>query len=67
MGPVIPSQVGDMNPEDAIFLMAVVGHFINYRNFSASQIQNWVNTLWVINGKIKVEKLEGFSSYTALI
>lgn len=57
MGPIIPSQVGDMSPEDAMFPMAVIGQFLDYRNFSANQIQNWINTFWVTNGEIKVERI----------
>lgn len=57
MGPIIPSPLGDMNPEDAIYPMVVVGQFLDYRNFSSYQIQNWVNSYWVTNEEIKVEKI----------
>ena len=57
MGPIIPSQVGDMHPEDAMFPMAVIGQFLDYRVFSANQIQSWINAFWVTNGEIKVERI----------
>lgn len=50
------SEIGDMQPSDVVFPMAVMGYFKDYRNFIVEQIQNWVNTRWFTNEDIKVGK-----------
>lgn len=65
MGPIIPFLVGDMQPADAIYPMAVVGRFLDYRNFSTAQIQNWVDNYWIKNEEIKVENQGRFSFFIA--
>lgn len=57
MGPIIPSLVGDMQPADVIYPMAILGQFKDYKNFSAAEIQSWVNSYWFTNEEIRVEKL----------
>lgn len=57
MGPIIPSELGDMQPLDVIFPMSVIGQFKDYRDFSMIQVQNWVDSCWFTNEDIKVEKV----------
>lgn len=57
MGPKIPSEFGDMSPQDVVFPMVVYGQFKDYRRLYKSQIQEWVDSCWISNEEIKVEKI----------
>lgn len=57
MGPKIPSEFGDISPHDVVFPMVVYGQFKDYRRFYKPQSQEWVDSCWISNEEIKVEKI----------